>query len=194
MTSGTTYLVTAFERASGTAATPTLTINGTPTTTVIATNDFGGNSSPNCTSNRCYVDAWWFNANTTSGTATVKVTGTGSAQNFVIDVMAVAGNDTTTPIAQSNATQSNQGGTVSAPLTSAPAAGDVSVEIVGGDNTIGGVLTWSAGSTNLFNSSGTNASLGTYVTSPAAQTDTASSSGFGGSQDWATIALEVNNA
>jgi hypothetical protein len=194
MTSGTTYVVTAFERASGNAATPALTINGTPATTLIGTNDFGGASSPNCVSNRCYVDAWWFNANTTAGTATVKVTGTGSAQNFVIDVMAVAGNNTTTPIVQSNITESNQGGTVSANLTNAPAAGDVSVEIIGGDNTIGGALTWSAGSTNLFNSSGTNASLGTYATSPAAQTDTASSSGFGGSQDWATIALELNHA
>jgi hypothetical protein len=194
MASGTTYVVSAFERASGNVSAPTLTINGNPATTLVATNNFGGNSSPECTSTRCYVFAWSFNANTTSGSATVKVTGTGSSQNFVMDVMALGGNDTTTPIAQSNATQSGQGGTVSASLTSAPAAGDASIEIVGADNTIGSTaLTWSAGSTNLFNSSSTTASLGTYWTTPAAQTDTASSSGFGGSKDWATIALEINN-
>ena len=193
MTSGTTYVVSVFERASASVTAPALTINGSPATTLIGTNNFGGTTSPNCSSTRCYVYAWWFNANSTSGSATVKVSGT-SAQNFVIDVMALGGNDTTTPIVQSNATLSNQGGTVSANLTTAPAAGDASVEIIGADNTIGSALTWSAGSTNLFNSSGSNASLGTYWTTPATQTDTASSSGFGGSRDWATITLEINNA
>jgi hypothetical protein len=193
MTSGATYVVAVFERASNTAATPTLTITGTPTTSLITTNNFGGTSSPNCNSTRCYVDAWSFNATTSSGAATVKVAET-NAQNFVIDVMALAGNNTTTPIVQSNGTQSNQGGTVTANLTNAPATGDVSVNILGSDNKIGNALTWSPASTNLFNSSANNASLGTYVTTPASQTNTASSSGFNGSGDWATIALEINNA
>ena len=193
MTSGTTYLVAVFERASATAPIPTLTINGAPATTLIASNNFGGTTSPNCNSNRCYVDAWSFNANTTSGAATVGVSGT-NAQNFVVDVLALAGNNTTTPIVQSNGTESAQAGTVSANLTSPPAAGDVSVEIIGSDDTIGTALTWSAGSSNLFNSSNTNASLGTYMTTPAAQTDTTSSSGFGNAKDWATIALEIAHA
>ena len=139
------------------------------------------------------MDAWSFNANTTSGAATVGVSGT-NAQNFVVDVLALAGNNTTTPIVQSNGTESAQAGTVSANLTSPPAAGDVSVEIIGSDDTIGTALTWSAGSSNLFNSSNTNASLGTYMTTPAAQTDTTSSSGFGNAKDWATIALEIAHA
>jgi hypothetical protein len=144
--------------------------------------------------------AWSFNANTTSASATVKIAQT-SGIDFVLDVLALAGNDTSAPIVQSNGSESgcNKGGcnpkgtTASASLTNATATGDVSVEIIGSDDTIGGALTWSAGSTNLFNSSGANASLGTYLTSPAAQTDTASTSGFGTPQDWATIALEINN-
>jgi len=83
---------------------------------------------------------------------------------------------------------------VSANLTTAPQAADVTVEIIGSDNKIGNALTWSPASTNLFNSSANNASLGTYVTTPASQTNTTSSSGFSGNGDWATIALEINNA
>jgi hypothetical protein len=140
------------------------------------------------------VDAWWFNANTTSGTATINVAET-HAQNFVVDVLALSGNNTTAPITQSNGSQSAQGGTVSASLTNAPVAGNQSLEVIGADNTIGTALTWSdASSTNLFNSSGNNASLGIYVTSPATQLDTASSAGFGGSKDWATIAIEIAGA
>ena len=190
MTSGATYVVAVFERASGNAGTPTLTITGNPTTSAVITNNFGGTSSPNCNSTRCYVDAWSFNANT-SGTGSVKVT-QAQAQNLIVDVLALSGNNTTTPIAQSDNSQSGQGGTVTANLNNAPAAGNTSLDIIGADNTIG-TVNWSAGSTSLFNSSGTSASLGVYVTTPAAQTNTASSSGFGSHQDWATIPLEINH-
>ena len=48
MTSGTTYVVTAFEKANATPTTPTLTITWNPTTTLITTNNFGGTTSANC--------------------------------------------------------------------------------------------------------------------------------------------------
>ena len=201
MTSGVTYLVTAFENASATPTTPTLTIPGAPTTTLITTNDFGGTTSPNCQAARCYMYAWSFNANTTSASATIKAAES-HGQHFVLDVLALAGNNTSAPIVQAIGSESGcningctpRGTTASADLTNAPATGDVSLEIIASDDTIGTALTWSAGSTNLFNSSNTNASLGTYVTSPAAQNDTASTSGFGNPQDWATIALEIAHA
>ena len=108
MSSGTTYVVAAFERANAQAAAPTLTVTGNPTTTLVATNNFGGTTSPNCNATNCYVYAWSFNANTTSANATVKVT-QGNAQNFVVDVLALGGNDSTTPILQSNATSQTKG-------------------------------------------------------------------------------------
>ena len=150
MTSGKTYLVTAFESSnSATLATPTLTVTGTPASTLIATNTFSGGAIGN-DSTSCYEWAWWFTANTTSTTATVSLGVGGTGRDTSMDVLAITGDDTSAPIVQSNGSESGchsgfcttNSETASANLTSAPAAGDVSLEIIASDDNFGTSLTW----------------------------------------------------
>jgi hypothetical protein len=202
MTSGTTYIVTAMESSNSSNTEPTLTVTGSPTVTSIASNDFNGSNSPNCNdSSRCEEAAWYFTANTTSASATVKVNLSGTSVTWtVVDVLALAGNNTTTPIRQSNTASgcdasecTPDGTTATAALTSAPAAGDVALEIIASDDNMG-TLTWSdtTGLSNPFlvnTSSG--ASLGVYETSPAVQSETTSTANITNSNDWATITLEI---
>jgi hypothetical protein len=92
---------------------------------------------------------------------------------------------------------SNNTTNVTANLTSAPAAGDVTLQILGSDDSIGNSAnTWSPATTNLyFNSSANNnTSLQVNVASPGTQNESTSANGFGGSQDWGTIAVEIGHA
>ncbi len=190
MVNGTTYIITALDNDnSNTQPTVGFTITGGETPALVANsyNSFGGTNSPDC-NNYCYEWAWSFTANTTA-TATVKLTGLNNNNYTVADVLALgAGNVITTGATSNNA---GKGGTASANLATAATAGDISVEIIDSDNTMGASLTWSAGSGNLFYSSTANGSLGVYDTNPAVTTDTTSATGFGSEKGWATIALEI---
>jgi hypothetical protein len=209
MTAGDTYIVTGFDNGtSGTLTAPTVTIGG-HTMSLIAnsTNTFGGNGSPNCPTNNVYCYEWaWSYPATTSGTASVNMSGLGGGTNTgaSFDVLQATNANATTPIVQASTASGcgvNGNGctptttTATASLTNPPAAGSVSLEVIGSDYTAStiGTLTWSAGGANLFSTSNANDSLAVYDTSPAAQTDTASIAGWSNTrkQAWGTIALEI---
>jgi hypothetical protein len=87
--------------------------------------------------------------------------------------------------------------TVTANLTGAPAAGDITLQILASDDSIGNSANaWSPATTNLyFNGSANNsAALQVNVASPGAQNESTSANGFGNSQDWGTIALEIGHS
>ena len=202
MTSGTTYVITAFASNNGSVNTPTPTVSGTsgPTMTLVATNTFGGSNSPNCyDSNYCYEWAWSFNA-TVSSTATVSISFTGTPTGDVADVIALGNNSTSTPIVQSSTASgcnsffcANYSKTVTGNLSNALAAGDISLQILGSDDAMGTAPTWSTLNSNLFFSSASPASMDVNLASPGQQNETTSTSasGYAGNKDWATIALEI---
>jgi hypothetical protein len=203
-TSGNTYLITAYESSSGngTPTTPTPTVAGGGTPTAIVTNNFGGTNSPNCSASRCYEWAWWFNAATTNGSATVTLAFGNTPQASVVDVIALSGNSTTTPIvtASTSTASSTSSTAITANTAQAPVTGDITLQLLASDNEIGtSAVTWSPTSTNLyFHNAATNtggASLQVNLAAnPGQQNESASASGFGGSQDWGTIALEIGHA
>jgi hypothetical protein len=200
-TSGNTYLITAFESANTTPTTPTPTVTGGGTPTAIVTNTFGGTTSPNCNdSNRCYEWAWWYNAATTSASATVALTFNGTPQASVVDVVALSGNSTTTPIVSASTTTASSDSTtaITANTANAPATGDITLQILASDDEIGTAVTWTPTTTNLYfhnaTRNGKGASLQVDWASPGQQNESASASGFGGSQDWGTIALEIGHS
>ena len=202
-TSGNTYLITAYESSSGngTPTTPTPAVSGGGTPTLIVTNNFGGARSPNCGANPCYEWAWWYNASTTNASATVVLTFNNTPQASVVDVVALSGNSTTTPIVTTSTTtaSSTSSTTITGDTANAPASGDITLQLLASDNEIGAsAVTWSPASTNLyFHNAATNtggASLQVNSASPGQQNESASASGFGSSQDWGTIALEIGHA
>ena len=201
-TSGKTYLITAYESSSGfgTPTTPTPVISGGGTATLIVTNNFGGTSSPNCSANDCYEWSWWYNA-TASTSTTVTLGFTNTPQASVVNVLALSGNSTTTPIvtASTSTASSTSSTTITANTLNAPASGDITLQLLASDNQIGtAAVTWTPASTNLYfhnAATATNgASLQVNWASPGQQNETASASGFSGSQDWGTIALEIGHS
>jgi hypothetical protein len=167
---------------------------------LVTTNTFGSGSA-NCNdSNDCYEWAWTFNAKATSS-ATVSISFSGSPTADVADVIALGGNSTSTPIVQSSTASgcnsnscSNDTKTVTANLGNAPATGDITLQILGSDDPMGTAPTWSTLNSNLYFLSGTTgASLDVNLASPGQQNQSTSTSasGWTGSKDWATIALEI---
>jgi hypothetical protein len=202
MTSGTTYVVSAFASNNGSISTPTPTVSGSsaPSMTLITTNTFGGTNSPNCNdSTNCYEWAWSFNA-TASSSATVSISFTGSPTGDVADVIALGGNSTSTPVVQSSTASgcnsnncNNNTKTVTGNLSNAPAAGDITLQILGSDDAMGTAPTWSTLNSNLYFRTASAASMDVNLASPGQQNETTSTSasGYTGSKDWATIALEI---
>ena len=124
----------------------------------------------------------------------------GTPAGDVADVIALGGNSTSTPIAQSstasgcnNNSCANTTKTVTGNLASAPAAGDVTLQILGSDDPMGTAPTWSTLNSNLYFRSATAASMDVNLASPGQQNETTSTSasGYTGNKDWATIALEI---
>jgi hypothetical protein len=201
MTSGTTYIVTVYETGheSGSTAlpTPTLTVSGSspPTPTLITTNNFGSASSSNCNSSRCYAWTWWFTATSTSSSATVTATLTNN-YNAVMDVLQLSGNASTPIVSGETNTASASSGDATADLAGAATSGDVALEIIGSDSSLGsGYLGWSpsiGSSGDLFNGSSTSGSNGSaylqvFMTSSAVQNESTTAS----YSDWGTIAIEI---
>ena len=191
-----TYVITAFEATSaGNISVPTPTVSGGEAVTIVAgsTNNFGGNSSPNCTAHRCQMWAWTFKA-TSSASQTVSITFTGTPQYTAIDVLHLTLANTTTPIvAAATSMASNSSNSATANLATGATAGDLSLEIVASDRNEGSsALTWvpATGVSTAFQNGTNTGSLGVYVTSPAVQNESTSTTGWSGN-DWGTIALEV---
>ena len=190
MVNGTTYVITALDNDnSPTEPTVGFTVTGGEAPALVGNsyNSFGGNDSPDC-DNYCYEWAWSFTANE-NATATVKLTGFNNNNYTVADVFALGVGNTIVAGATNN--DAGEGGTAAADLATAATGGDLSVEIIDSDDSMGTSLTWSAGSSNLFYSSSANGSLGVYDTNPAVTMDTTSTTGFAHEQGWATIALEI---
>jgi hypothetical protein len=203
-TSGHTYLITGYETSSSnTLATPTLSLPGSASATLLATNTFS--SGTNCTvtnANSCYQWAWWFNATSSSASATVGVTyPDGAPTGSVVDVVALTGNSTSTPIVSGSTTTASgcdKGGcnlktdTVTANTANAPATNDITLQILASDETMGTAApTWSPANTNLFYRNSANSSLDVNVAIPGVQNESTNASPFSGNDDWGTIALEV---
>ena len=211
---GDTYIITAFDNdTSNTAPTPTFTITGgiTPTLVQNSTNTFNGTTgngsnrhSVDCPTSgvRCYQWAWYFTATRTS--TSVGLSGFTSNTATTFDVLHVTNTNTSAPIVTANtnvdsgcnASSCSQNVTsVDANLNNAPTAGDVTLIVVGSDNTIGTspYLSWNSGSSLLFGSSTSAASLAVYATNPATQNASASTTGFSssGSRAWGSIAIEL---
>ncbi len=203
-TSGHTYLITAYETSNQTTTpgTPTLSLPGSASATLLATNTFSGGT--NCTvtnANFCYQWAWSFNATSSSGTATVGLTYVnGTPAGSVVDVVALGGNSTSTPIVSGSTTTASgcsKGGcnlktdTVTANTANAPAANNITLQILASDETMGTAPTWSPATTNLFFRSAASSSLDVNVAIPGVQNESTNASPFSGNDDWGTIALEV---
>ena len=164
------------------------------------TNNFGGASSPNCGANACYEWAWWYNA-TTNGSTTVTLAFNNTPQASVVDVLALSGNSTTTPIVTANTSTASSTSTtaITANTLNAPASGDITLQLLASDNQIGTTaVAWTPVSANLYFHNATTttngASLQVNWASPGQQNETASASGFSGSQDWGTIAIEIGHS
>ena len=71
---------------------------------------------------------------------------------------------------------------------------EMSLEIIASDDNFGTSLTWtpSTGVSTIY-FDGTSPSLGVYLVNPAVQNESTSTAGTGysGSKDWGTIAVEV---
>ena len=156
----------------------------------------------NCDDSKdCYEWVWWFNATSSSATATVGVSLSGTPTADTADVIALSGNSTTTPIvtASTITSSSSTTATITANTANAPATGDITLQILGSDDEIGtSAVAWSPVSNNLYyhnaTTNGGGASLQVNAAIPGQQNESASASGFGGSQDWGTIALEIGHS
>ncbi len=207
MTSGHTYVITAFEASNQTTApsTPTLTISGSPSSVpLVTTNTFS--SGANCADAKwCDQWVWWFNATTSSGTVRVAFNGGTPPIGSAVNVIALAGNNTSTPVVSGSTTTAsgcgkggtggctNKTSTVTANTANAPATDDITMQILASDDAMGSAPIWSPATTNLFFVSGATASLDVNVAIPGVRNESTSASPFVNNDDWGTIALELES-
>jgi hypothetical protein len=178
-----------------------------PTATLIAANTFnaGGN---NCRdSSHCYEWAWWFTANTTSATATITVPLSSTPTAAVAEVIALANNNASTPVLQPSTNSGcnrfscgNNTTTVTGAVASAPAAGDVTLQLLASDDQMGtSAPTWASDNSDVYFRNSTSqpgASLDVNLSSSGQQSETTSTSGWptGNNLDWGTITFEVGHS
>ena len=105
MTSGATYLVTAFENAERDPDHSVPYDPGAPTSNLITTNDFGEHHLRQLSGHSVLYVRMVVQRKHDIGHATVKVAQTNGA-DFVVDVLALAGNNTSAPIVQSIGSES----------------------------------------------------------------------------------------
>jgi hypothetical protein len=182
--SGSTIVVLVYAYATGgKPSTPTISGNITGSATAITNVSPGGN----------YLEwAFWAKANGSGATYTATFTGR-TPQDIELDVVALSGNNTTTPIAQ-NKTNTGTSASPTATLTAAPAAGDMEIAFMGSSSNSGGVGSTPTGWTNIENkNSGTPAyGVASYDTNTNGSTSQAFS--FSNSVGWAAIALDIAHA
>ncbi len=185
-TAGTTLIVLAYgENGFGTPAAPTISGNGvTGTATQITSESEGSN----------YAEyAFWVNA---SGTGTtITSTFASGVSESELDVFSLAGNNTTSPIVQSD-TNTGTSTTPTAILPTTPAAGDLEIAMFGTGGQDGSLGATPTGWTNVGALTGTNGGHqygeASYYTNTNASTSQAFS--MGDSVAWGTIALDIGLA
>jgi len=133
--------------------------------------------------------AYWASASGTNTTVTATF-GT-NERHIEVDVLALAGNNTAAPIAQSN-THTGTSTTPTAVLPGTPALGDLEIGFLGTSGNDGGVGATPTGWTNLENGNG-NGSGGYGVASYFTNSNGSTSQAFSvaNSVAWATIALDL---
>jgi hypothetical protein len=131
-------------------------------------------------------EEWAYWAPATGTGKAVPVTMTGNVAYLHVDVIDLAGNNTSTPIAQ-EATNTGTSATPTATLPTAPASGDLEVAFNGAGANDGsvGASTW----TTISNNNGANYGVSSYYSGTAGSTSQAFS--FTNSVTWATIALDI---
>jgi hypothetical protein len=193
MVSGTPYMVVAYQQNSGGTYSLSVSVPGNPTVTSV-----NGSLGFTCSSGGCQVDAWYFTADESLSTATVSVSWSGGTDlSTIVDVIALGGAPSSGTIV-SGSSQFNTGYSTSgwaANLGTAATAGDIGIEIVANDTEVnsGSYLAWNpaiGSSGDLFLGDNTYGELSIYMTSPAVQYETTTTSN-GTSSHWGTIATEV---
>jgi hypothetical protein len=125
-------------------------------------------------------------------TANVVVTFSGNNKNVltVVDVVEVAGNDTTTPIAQSTTNTANSA-TATTTLTS-PTAGNGEVDLIAA--TTNTTVNTPAGFTQVATASGSTGTGYSFKVAFDATAQASASSTLGASNQWGTIGLEIKHS
>ena len=188
LAANTTYLVIA-QRAAGnkvcdtTAPTLNSTFTGVTFTSIATQCDASTNPALVQTS-------WWVKGTGSDQTGgTITLSGfTQTNTRTVIEIVRMSGNNTTSPIAQSNPTNSAAAKTVPTATLTSPNSANGEVVIFGTQENAGASApTPTPTMTNLVYSGGGNGSGGMYVSSSAAATETFGSTTF----HWATLAIEI---
>ena len=182
-TAGSTLIVLVYADGNGTAP-GAPTIGGNPITG-------SATSIANVGPATGYVEwAYWASASGTN--TTVTATFGANESRIEVDVLALAGNNTAMPIAQSN-THTGTSTTPTAVLPGSPALGDLEIGFLGSSGNDGGVVTPPpTGWTNLENANG-RGSGGYGVASYFTNSNGSTSQAFpvANSVAWATIALDL---
>ncbi len=180
--SGATMILLVYAQPSG-AQTPTITsfsgsgYSGTPT--LITTVSPGAN-----------YEIWAYSVSASGSSSNITVS-LSHASYVELDVGVLAGNNTTTPIAQ-DITNIGTSVTANAKLTTAPTLGDGEIAWVGTDGNDAGIPSTPGGWTKINagnSSSGSGYGFGSYFTET--NTSTSQNFGLGQSAPWATIALDI---
>jgi hypothetical protein len=136
-----------------------------------------------------YQWAYYFvSPGSASGTGTITVNFAKKGTVY-LDLVALAGANTTTPVLTGNVGKTNGSGTsATANLPSAPASGDAGLVLVGGPGNFGTTTpTTSPTMTNLLYQKATSGSQAVFDAVPGNQNETATIS----TGTWATLALEI---
>ena len=184
--SASTVIVLVYAYGNGAAPNqPTISGNGITGAATLITNT----TVPNTTN----YEEWAFRANASGTGATYTATFTGGrrAQDIEVDAVALAGNNTGAPIAQSNNTDSGRSTTPTATLAATPAAGDMEIAFLAAGGNDGGVGAAPTGWTgigannNFFPTYG----VASYDTNTNGATSTTFT--FNTRVRWAAIALDI---
>ncbi len=185
-TAGTTLIVLAYgENSFGTPAAPTISGNAvTGTATQITSESEGSN----------YAEyAFWVKASGTGTTITSTFASSVSEQE--LDVFALAGNNTTSPVVQSD-TNTGTSTTPTAILPTTPTGGDLEIAMFGTGGQDGSLGATPTGWTNVGALTGTNGGHAYGEASYYTNTNASTSQAFsvGDSVAWGTIALDIGLA
>ncbi len=180
----TTELVVAYFTSSALLSSVSATISG-PFTNVTAV---GSNAFTSSALGTSELFEWIAKGNGTTSSASVTFSGLGVAlsSTAALDVVQLAGNSTTTPVAQSVSTGIGNSGLATTAFGSAPAQGDGSIILVGalGAST----FTTPTGATPI-DVPGTTGLFGLYLFDPATQTQSITLT----SGHWGTLGVEINH-
>jgi hypothetical protein len=200
-TSGTTVATGSFTLAANTTYLVLASSNSGVTGDSASVTASGFTAAPTVTSigNATYDNAaleWGGYLTGGSGTGTLTVTFAKTIKTAYLEVIAVTGADTSSPVTQSafgKMTGTTPSTAASANLSSAPDPSDGEVVFWNSTQSVTAASSWSSSSALTVlastNVAGASGSVGTFGGAPAQQTE---SLNMGASHTWATIAVELN--